>query len=72
MDYAKRPEVREKVWQQNWDIVIVDEAHKCSAYTKRRSDRAPQREATKRYQLVEKLSLKPNHLLLLTATPSLR
>lgn len=36
MDYAKQEGVRERVWQQDWDIVIVDEAHKCSAYTKRR------------------------------------
>lgn len=69
IDYAKQEEVRERVWQQDWDIVIVDEAHKCAAYTKRRSDRSPEREATKRYQLVEKLALRPNHLLLLTATP---
>lgn len=69
IDYAKQLEVRERVWHQNWDIVIVDEAHKCSASTKKRSDRSPERETTKRYQLVEKLSLRPNHLLLLTATP---
>ncbi len=69
MDYAKQEGVRERIWQQNWDLVIVDEAHKCSAYTKKRSDRSPEREATKRYQLVEKLALRPNHLLLLTATP---
>uniref|UniRef100_A0A7C2PA93 DUF3883 domain-containing protein n=1 Tax=candidate division WOR-3 bacterium TaxID=2052148 RepID=A0A7C2PA93_UNCW3 len=69
IDYAKQEDVRERIWQQNWDIVIVDEAHKCSAHTKRRSNRAPEREATKRYQLVEKLAMRANHLLLLTATP---
>jgi len=69
IDYAKQEEIRERIWQQDWDIVIVDEAHKCSAYTKRRTDRAPEREATKRYQLVEKLSIRQNHLLFLTATP---
>lgn len=69
MDYAKQEGVRERIWQQDWDIVIVDEAHKCSAYTKRRSNRSPEREATKRYQLVEKLAMRSNHLLLLTATP---
>ena len=69
IDYAKQEGVRERIWQQNWDIVIVDEAHKCSAHTKRRSNRSPEREATKRYQLVEKLAIRPNHLLLLTATP---
>lgn len=69
MDYAKQLEVRERIWQQNWDIVIVDEVDKCSAYTKRRSNHSPEREATKRYQLVEKLSSRSNHLLLLTVTP---
>jgi SNF2 family DNA or RNA helicase len=69
MDYAKQEDVRERLWQQNWDIVIVDEAHKCSAYTKRRSNRAPEKETTKRYQLIERLSLRLNHLLFLTATP---
>lgn len=69
MDYAKQEGVRERVWQQNWELVIIDEAHKCSAHTKRRSNRSPEREVTKRYQLAERLSLNPNHLLLLTATP---
>jgi len=69
IDYAKQEEVRARIWQQNWDIVIVDEAHKCSAHTKRRSDRSPEREVTKRYQLIEKLASRPSHLLLLTATP---
>ncbi len=69
LDYAKQEGVRERVWQQDWDLVITDEAHKCSAYTKRRSDRSPEAEKTKRYQLVDKLSFKPNHFLFLTATP---
>src|SRR5216683_5409947 len=34
LDYAKQDDVRERVWQQRWDLVIIDEAHKCSAYTK--------------------------------------
>jgi len=33
IDYAKQESVRERVWQQRWDLVIVDEAHKCSART---------------------------------------
>jgi SNF2 family DNA or RNA helicase len=68
IDYAKQEGIREKVWLQNWDIIIVDEAHKCAAYTKRSRDRTSVIK-TKRYQLVEELSLKPCHLLLLTATP---
>ena len=33
IDYAKQDSVRDRVWQQRWDLVIIDEAHKCSAYT---------------------------------------
>ena len=69
IDYAKQDAVRERVWQQKWDLVVIDEAHKCSAYTKRSNQRAPEADKTKRYQLAEKLSEKSDHLLLLTATP---
>ena len=69
LDYAKQEEVRERVWQQRWDLVIIDEAHKCSAYTKRGNARAPQVAKTKRYQLAERLTANADHVLLLTATP---
>jgi len=69
LDYAKQDDVRERVWQQRWDIVIIDEAHKCSAYTKRSTGRGDEAEKTKRYQLAEKLSHLADNLLLLTATP---
>jgi len=69
IDYAKQDAVRERVWQQPWDLVVIDEAHKCSAYTKRSNQRAPEADKTKRYQLAEKLTEKSDHLLLLTATP---
>src|SRR5208282_2614791 len=57
------------VWQQRWDLVIIDEAHKCSAYTKRSSGRGDEVEKTRRYQLAERLAADADHLLLLTATP---
>lgn len=70
LDYAKQPDVRERVWQQHWDLVIIDEAHKCSARTKSGgAGRGPQVEATKRYELAAKLSEQTDHLLLMTATP---
>ncbi len=69
MDYAKQDQVRERVWQQHWDLVVIDEAHKCSAYTRQRTDRADEAEKTKRYQFAEKLSEQADHVLLLTATP---
>jgi superfamily II DNA or RNA helicase len=69
MDYAKQEEVRERVIQQHWDLVVIDEAHKCSAYTKSRSDRADEVAETKRYQLAKRLTYHADHVLLLTATP---
>ena len=69
IDYAKQDDVRERVWQQHWDLVIIDEAHKCSAYTKRSAGRGAEVERTKRYQLAERLSEHCDNLLLLTATP---
>jgi hypothetical protein len=26
LDYAKQEDVRERVWQQRWDLVVIDEA----------------------------------------------
>jgi SNF2 family DNA or RNA helicase len=70
MDYAKQEGVREKIWAAGWDLVVVDEAHKCSAYTKTRTGRSAEAQKTKRYQLVEYFSSLPSSLLLLlTATP---
>jgi SNF2 family DNA or RNA helicase len=69
MDYAKQDDVRERVWQQRWDLVIIDEAHKCSAYTKKSTTRGDEVEKTKRYQLAEKLTAQADHVVLLTATP---
>ena len=69
IDYAKQDAVRERVWQQRWDLVIIDEAHKCSAFTKRATGRSAEVERTKRYQLAERLSDQCDNLLMLTATP---
>jgi SNF2 family DNA or RNA helicase len=70
LDYAKQPDVRERVWQQRWDLVVIDEAHKCSARTTSGGhDREPKVEATKRYELAARLTAAADHVLLLTATP---
>ncbi len=69
LDYAKQEEVRERVWNERWDVVVIDEAHKCSAYTKSATGRGDEAEKTKRYQLAERLAANTDHLLLLTATP---
>jgi superfamily II DNA or RNA helicase len=69
LDYAKQNEVRERVWNEHWDLVVIDEAHKCSAYTKSSTGRGDETEKTKRYQLAERLAVNTDHMLLLTATP---
>lgn len=69
LDYVKQDEVRERVWQQRWDMIVIDEAHKCSAYTKRSASRGDEPDKTKRYQLAERLTSQADHVLLLTATP---
>jgi len=70
IDYAKQPDVRERVWQEHWDFVIIDEAHKCSARTHSGgAGREPKVDPTRRYELASRLSDKCDYLVLLTATP---
>ena len=70
MDYAKQEGVRERVWQQPWDLVIIDEAHKCSARTTSGGrNRESKVASTKRYDLASRLTSQADHVLLLTATP---
>lgn len=64
MDFAKKKEVLESLEDADFDLVIVDEAHKMSAY--RYGNKT---EKTDRYKLGEVLSKISNHMLFLTATP---
>lgn len=54
-------DAKDSLLRSTWDLVIVDEAHKMSAYS---SDRK-----TLAYQLGESLSSMTSHYLLMTATP---
>lgn len=65
IDFAKRDDVRDDLLRSTWDLVIVDEAHKCSAYTA--ADDSVVR--TKRYALVEAVAGQAERLVLATATP---
>lgn len=67
IDFAKRDDVIPGILQVDWDLVIVDEAHKCSARTQGDDLRR-----TGRYELVEALSRNCERILLLTATPHQR
>jgi len=65
MDQLKRSEeYLEKLKLVNWDIVIVDEAHKMSA-----SYSGNEVKKTERFKLGELLSYRTKHFLLMTATP---
>jgi len=64
IDFAKQEEILPTLSSVNWDLVIVDEAHKMAAY--KYGDKTSK---TQRYKLGEVLSKTSNHLLFLTATP---
>jgi superfamily II DNA or RNA helicase len=67
IDFAKQDNVRGDLLRAEWDFVIVDEAHKASAFTKSGKDESVVK--TKRYTLVEGVAQRTERLLLLTATP---
>jgi len=54
-------EAKDSLLRSHWDLIIVDEAHKMSAYNAEKKTLA--------YQLGELLSEKTDHYLLMTATP---
>lgn len=64
IDFAKQDEILASLSSVHWDLVIVDEAHKMSAY--KYGDKINR---TQRYKLGEVLSRTSNHLVFLTATP---
>ena len=64
IDFAKQGEILKSLASVQWDLVIIDEAHKMAAYRFKNKI-----EKTQRYRLGEVLSRNSNHLLFLTATP---
>src|SRR6266542_3240658 len=54
-------DAKESLMRSRWDLIIVDEAHKMSAYSEDKKTLA--------YQLGEELSEMTDHYLLMTATP---
>jgi len=65
--WAARSDVKELLLEANYDMVIVDEAHKMAAYTQGTKKRKTRK--TKIYQLGEAILKNAQHRLLLTATP---
>ncbi|HOX77202.1 MAG TPA: helicase-related protein [Bacteroidales bacterium] len=64
IDFAKQDEILPTIAATNFDLIIVDEAHKMSAY-----QYGEKTSKSKRYKLGEVLSDVSEHLLFLTATP---
>ena len=64
LDFARKPEILEKIAEAEWDIIIFDEAHKLSAHRKSKGE-----ERTYRYRVAETLKDRTKAILLLTATP---
>lgn len=70
IDFAKREENRLDLEETQWDLIIVDEAHKMTATARPNSDREGEKAVkSDRYRLGEVFSKTTIHLLLLTATP---
>ncbi len=61
---ARNEELQERLKASEWDLVVVDEAHKMSAHLY-----GQKLEKTKRYRVGEILRAITRHFLLLTATP---
>jgi superfamily II DNA or RNA helicase len=64
LDFAKQEDILSSLSSAIWELAIVDEAHKMSAYTY-----GDKTQKTQRYKLGEILSRTTDHLLFLTATP---
>lgn len=65
--WAARDEVKNYICEAEFNLIIVDEAHKMAAYTHGKQKRKISR--TKLYQLGEAVLHQADHCLLLTATP---
>ncbi|MCX7841126.1 MAG: DEAD/DEAH box helicase, partial [Anaerolineae bacterium] len=65
IDYISRHEAcLNAAKETRWDLIVVDEAHKLSAY-----EYGSKLDESKRYRAIKELAHKTDHLLFLTATP---
>lgn len=65
VDFVRQKRLRQALESVEWDLVIIDEAHKLAAY-RRAASTVDKRQA---YELGEVLARHTTHLLLMTATP---
>lgn len=64
IDFVAQKDVLAVIGNSNWDLVVIDESHKLSAY-----EYGTRQYLSQRYQVAQVLSQQCEHLLLLTATP---
>jgi superfamily II DNA or RNA helicase len=65
IDYAKSPDIKQQIKEQQWDLLLVDEIHLCA----RPHSSVKATKQQQRYELVKDLSKKISNVLFLTATP---
>lgn len=65
IDYAKAPEVKHLIQEQQWDLLLVDEVHLCA----RPHATFGESKQMKRYELIRDLGKLVPNVLFLTATP---
>lgn len=68
IDFLKQEDILQNLKASHWDLVVVDEAHKMSAYGYTTKD-GKKVDKTQRYRVGEVLSSITTHMLFLTATP---
>lgn len=66
IDYAKKDDIRNEILEQDWDLVIVDEAHKIA---KPHESTPNQSISMQRWEFGKQITDHAEHCLLLTATP---
>ncbi len=64
IDFISREDVLNVASNSNWDLIVIDECHKLSAY-----DYGTKQYLSQRYKAAQILSQQCEHILLLTATP---
>lgn len=64
IDFIRADDILNAIKDIRWDLIVVDEAHKLSAF-----DYGQKKYKSKRYEAILTLSELTDHLLLLTATP---
>lgn len=65
VDYAKSPDIKQQIQEQQWDLMLVDEVHLCA----RPHSTVQAAKQQKRYEMIKDLGARITNVLFLTATP---